>query len=151
LYLVTLLATSHFYANNCPFKGNGFTGSWTTNCLKAWYYVRNKPTTEPVTLKICNIKLSFNIWLVLYMYFILYSWYYTSWFSSQRTTEYLGILNTKTKTIQVLKETGNYFEYIQVLGNRVQSSMEIIRNYVISNRVIKYKKEPGSSILEKNK
>ena len=25
-------------------------------------------------LKVCNIKLSFDIWLVLYMYFILYSW-----------------------------------------------------------------------------
>ena len=35
--------------------------------------VRNKPATEPVTLKVHNVKLSFNIWLVLYMYFILYS------------------------------------------------------------------------------
>ena len=25
-------------------------------------------------LKVCNVKLSFGIWLVLYMYFILYSW-----------------------------------------------------------------------------
>ena len=35
--------------------------------------VRNRPATEPVMLKVCNVKLSFNIWLVLYMYFILYS------------------------------------------------------------------------------
>jgi len=35
--------------------------------------VRNRPATEPVTLKVHNIKLSFDIWLVLYMYFILYS------------------------------------------------------------------------------
>ena len=37
------------------------------------FYVRNRPATEPVTLKVHNIKLSFDIWLVLYMYFILYS------------------------------------------------------------------------------
>jgi len=36
--------------------------------------VRNKPATEPVILKVCNVKLNFDIWLVLYMYFILYSW-----------------------------------------------------------------------------
>jgi len=36
-------------------------------------YVRNRPATEPVTLKVRNVKLSFDIWLVLYMYFILYS------------------------------------------------------------------------------
>jgi len=35
--------------------------------------VRNRSATEPVTLKVCNVKLSFDIWLVLYMYFILYS------------------------------------------------------------------------------
>jgi len=35
--------------------------------------VRNRLATEPVTLKVCNVKLSFDIWLVLYMYFILYS------------------------------------------------------------------------------
>ena len=35
--------------------------------------VRNRPATEPVMLKVCNVKLSFDIWLVLYMYFILYS------------------------------------------------------------------------------
>jgi len=35
--------------------------------------VRNRPATEPVTLKVRNVKLSFDIWLVLYMYFILYS------------------------------------------------------------------------------
>jgi len=34
--------------------------------------VRNRPATEPVMLKVCNVKLSFDIWLVLYMYFILY-------------------------------------------------------------------------------
>jgi len=36
-------------------------------------YVRNRPATEPVMLKVCNVKLSFDIWLVLYMYFIMYS------------------------------------------------------------------------------
>ena len=36
-------------------------------------YVRNRPATKPVMLKVHNVKLSFNIWLVLYMYFILYS------------------------------------------------------------------------------
>ena len=35
-------------------------------------YVRNRLATEPVTLKVHNVKLSFDIWLVLYMYFILY-------------------------------------------------------------------------------
>jgi len=35
--------------------------------------VRNRPAIEPVMLKVYNIKLSFDIWLVLYMYFILYS------------------------------------------------------------------------------
>ena len=40
-----------------------------TSCV----FVRNKPATEPVTLKVHNVKLSFDIWLVLYMYFILYS------------------------------------------------------------------------------
>jgi len=29
--------------------------------------VRNRPATEPVTLKVYNIKLSFDIWLVLYI------------------------------------------------------------------------------------
>ena len=35
--------------------------------------VRNRLATELVTLKVRNIKLSFDIWLVLYIYFILYS------------------------------------------------------------------------------
>jgi len=30
-------------------------------------YVRNKLATELVILKVCNVKLSFDIWLVLYM------------------------------------------------------------------------------------
>ena len=34
--------------------------------------VRNRLATEPVILKVYNVKLSFDIWLVLYMYFILY-------------------------------------------------------------------------------
>jgi len=38
--------------------------------------IRNRPATEPVTLKVHNIKLSFDIWLVLYMYFILYFWHF---------------------------------------------------------------------------
>jgi len=36
-------------------------------------YVRNRPATKLVMLKVCNVKLSFDIWLVLYIYFILYS------------------------------------------------------------------------------
>jgi len=32
------------------------------------FCIRNKPATEPVMLKVCNIKLSFDIWLVLYIY-----------------------------------------------------------------------------------
>jgi len=35
--------------------------------------VRNRLATEPIMLKVHNVKLSFDIWLVLYMYFILYS------------------------------------------------------------------------------
>jgi len=35
--------------------------------------VRNRLATKPVILKVHNVKLSFNIWLVLYIYFILYS------------------------------------------------------------------------------
>ena len=36
--------------------------------------IRNKLATELVILKVHNVKLSFDIWLVLYMYFILYFW-----------------------------------------------------------------------------
>jgi len=35
--------------------------------------VRNRPATKPVMLKVYNVELSFDIWLVLYIYFILYS------------------------------------------------------------------------------
>jgi len=38
--------------------------------------IKNRPATEPVTLKVHNVKLSFNIWLVLYIYFILYFWHF---------------------------------------------------------------------------
>ena len=55
-----------------------------------------------------------------------------------------------TKTIQELKKIGNYSKYTQVLGNQVWSSMEIMRSYVISNGVIKYKKKPGRSTLKEN-
>jgi len=34
--------------------------------------VKNRLATEPVTLKVHNVILSFDIWLVLYIYFILY-------------------------------------------------------------------------------
>ena len=34
--------------------------------------IRNRLVTKPVILKVCNVKLSFDIWLVLYIYFILY-------------------------------------------------------------------------------
>ena len=46
------------------------------NNIREWemVYVRNRPATELVTLKARNVKLSFDIWLVLYMYFILYFW-----------------------------------------------------------------------------
>ena len=46
---------------------NGFTGIQTANYLKTWHYVRNRPATEPVMLKVCNVKLSFDIWLILYI------------------------------------------------------------------------------------
>ena len=36
--------------------------------------IRNRLATKPVTLKVYNIKFSFDIWLVLYMHFILYFW-----------------------------------------------------------------------------
>ena len=35
--------------------------------------VKNRLTTKPVALKVHNVKLSFDIWLVLCIYFILYS------------------------------------------------------------------------------
>ena len=41
--------------------------------IKRPIYIRNRLATKPVMLKFCNVKLSFDIWLVLYMYFILYS------------------------------------------------------------------------------
>ena len=34
--------------------------------------IKNRPATEPVIFKVHNVKLSFDIWLVLYIYFILY-------------------------------------------------------------------------------
>ena len=36
-------------------------------------FIRNRPAAEPVIFKVHNVKLSFDIWLVLYIYFILYS------------------------------------------------------------------------------
>ena len=36
-------------------------------------YIRNRLATSLVMLKVHNVKLSFDIWLILYMYFILYS------------------------------------------------------------------------------
>ena len=44
-----------------------------SNTVSLTFIVRNRPATEQVMLKIYNIKLSFDIWLVLYIYFILYS------------------------------------------------------------------------------
>jgi len=44
-----------------------------THLFKHVLFVKNRLATEPVTLKVRNVKLSFDIWLVLYMYFILYS------------------------------------------------------------------------------
>ena len=41
-------------------------------------YIRDRLATELVMLKVHNVKLSFDIWLVLYIYFILYSWQYPS-------------------------------------------------------------------------
>ena len=45
---------------------------------------------------------------------------------------------------------GNYSRYTKVLGNQVQSSIEIIRSHIISNRVIEYEKKPDRSVLEEN-
>ena len=35
-------------------------------------YIRNRLAIKLVMLKVYNVKLSFDIWLVLYIYFILY-------------------------------------------------------------------------------
>jgi len=48
-----------------------------THLFKDVLFVRNRPAIEPVMLKVRNVKLSFNIWLVLYMYSILYSILYS--------------------------------------------------------------------------
>jgi len=40
---------------------------------------------------------------------------------------------------------------IKVLRNRVQSSMEIMRNHMISNEVIRHKKKSDRSILEEDR
>ena len=47
-----------------------------------------------------------------------------------------------------MEKTDNYSGYTQVLENKVPSSMKIMRNHIISYRVIRYKLEPGRSILE---
>jgi len=57
------------------FKENGFTRSQTANYLEAWHYVKNRLATEPVMLKVHNVKLNFDIWLVLYICFMLYFWH----------------------------------------------------------------------------
>ena len=36
-------------------------------------------------LKVCNVKLSFDIWLILYMYFILY-------FQHTKVSDYLAVI-----------------------------------------------------------
>jgi len=50
-----------------------------------------------------------------------------------------------------LEETGNYSEYTKVFGNKVWSSMRIIRNYVTSYEVIEYEIKPDRFILEEYK
>ena len=50
-----------------------------------------------------------------------------------------------------MEKTDNYNGYTRVLGNGVQSSIEIMRNYAISYRVIGHKKKPDKSVLEKNR
>ena len=45
--------------------------------------------------------------------------HYTRLFSSSGITEYLHILNTSTKSIWGLEETGNYFGYTKVFGNQI--------------------------------
>jgi len=49
-----------------------------------------------------------------------------------------------------LEKISNYSKYTKVLGNRVQSSMEIMRSYVIINRVIRHGKKLNRSIPEKD-
>ena len=46
-----------------------------------------------------------------------------------------------------MEKIDNYSGYTKVLRNFI----EIIRNYVISYKVIRHKLEPGRSILEENK
>jgi len=50
-----------------------------------------------------------------------------------------------------LEETGNYSEYTKVFGNKVWSSMRIIRNYVTSYEVIEYEIKLDRFILEEYK
>jgi len=47
------------------------------------FYFRNRLATKPVILKVCNIKLSFDIWLVLYIYTL----YYISNITQERTDQ----------------------------------------------------------------
>ena len=47
-----------------------------------------------------------------------------------------------------MEEIGNYSGYTKVLGNQVQSSINIIRSYVISNGVIWHEMKPGWFILK---
>jgi len=50
-----------------------------------------------------------------------------------------------------LEETDNYTGYTRVLGNEVQSSIEIMRSHIISYGVIGHKKEPGKFIPKEDK
>ena len=62
---------------------------------------------------------------------------------------YLCILNTIT--IWGLEKTDNCSGYTVVLINWVQSFIEIIKNHVISNKVIEHEKKSDIFVLEENK
>jgi len=67
IYLLQVLTNCHGSTSRLLSKT-----SYVWKDLLVLLTVRNRPATKPVMLKVHNVKLSFDIWLVLYMYFILY-------------------------------------------------------------------------------
>ena len=71
IFNITLFLFFHFSTSFLLLFVYLFISSYTL--FNATPTIKNILATEPVMLKVCNVKLSFDIWLVLYMYFILYS------------------------------------------------------------------------------
>ena len=82
--------------------------------LRNVIHVRNRLTTEPVMLKVCNVKLSFDIWLVLYIYFILYFWQYMDIWNTKHITYkcflLMNLIIAKTKKMRGLKTTLKWYK-----------------------------------------